>query len=101
MSTENEAKKDRRYRAVQYAGWLLAFLSTLVLFAPKSVNTPLHNPQASLLIVCSYLLGANIVPLTALIAGIASTRRLWSFGALSLVVYSVILLIALNVRAFS
>ncbi len=101
MTTNAENKKDRRYRAVQYAGWLLAVLITFTLSAPQNANSPLHVPNVGFGVYFGYLFGVNIVPLTALAAGISSWRRLKSFGSVSLLVYSAIILIIINIREVS
>jgi hypothetical protein len=66
-------------------------------FAPRGPGVAVSE---GILVVVAYWFGAQLIPLLALGAGIRSWLKLRSFGAMSLIVYSALLIIALSVRLF-
>lgn len=91
----DDPKVKRRSRAVMVAGWLLAILFSFAVF--RQSETGMRVPQSN---AFAYAIGAAVMPLTALAAGISSFRRLRSAGSALLVGYSVVLLIVLGFRIF-
>ena len=92
-----EESLDSRYRGVHVIGWLLVIFATFALLAPPGEGLDRGDRLSGNI---AYLLGANVLPLTALVAGISSFRRLWTIGPILLIIYSSIIIAAISIRLF-
>ena len=91
----DDRKIRRRYRAVMVAGWVLAGLCSFHVFGRSNADAgwPVRLHE-----FFPYVLGASVMPLTAVVAGVSSFCKLRTIASFALSAYSIVLLVTLVIR---